>query len=355
MQIKYVNRALQRFDSTQVIPTQFVMFTLSVIIGSAILYRDFERKSASDAAKFVAGCGLTFLGVYCITSGRSREDDGSDADEESDEGEEEISQVEIGSVAGRRSSLAVPRPPERTISSRSDGPLIFAQEIDSDQSGHAAWNSVVAPSARAAIHSDPSDTLTTKPALHATTSEPVLPATTRVDTTFPELRDADLTSPLLRAESRLKAHSRPQTPEMRSPQLEPTTPANIATTPRFGSIGRHSITDLLPHPGPFTNPLSNSLTAIVADSIRRGVDFRPGAGTIRRKSLRQKRSARFPDGLGWAAAVREEGSGQDTVQAEGSGLGISPVKDRPVNASRQPSQVQCSEDVPDLERQPSRN
>ncbi|KAI5806460.1 magnesium transporter, partial [Peziza echinospora] len=43
LQIKYINRALQRFDSTQVIPTQFVLFTLSVIIGSGILYRDFEK------------------------------------------------------------------------------------------------------------------------------------------------------------------------------------------------------------------------------------------------------------------------------------------------------------------------
>ena len=46
MQIKYLNRALSRFDATQVIPTQFVLFTLSVIIGSAVLYRDFERTSA---------------------------------------------------------------------------------------------------------------------------------------------------------------------------------------------------------------------------------------------------------------------------------------------------------------------
>ncbi|KAF2087027.1 DUF803-domain-containing protein, partial [Saccharata proteae CBS 121410] len=70
LQIKYVNRALQRFDSTQVIPVQFVLFTLSVILGSAILYRDFERTSAQDAGKFIGGCALTFLGVWLITSGR---------------------------------------------------------------------------------------------------------------------------------------------------------------------------------------------------------------------------------------------------------------------------------------------
>lgn len=77
MQIRYINRALQRFDSTQVIPTQFVLFTLSVIIGSAVLYRDFESMSARRAGEFVGGCFLTFLGVYFITSGRVRSDDES--------------------------------------------------------------------------------------------------------------------------------------------------------------------------------------------------------------------------------------------------------------------------------------
>ncbi|KAI0867007.1 magnesium transporter NIPA-domain-containing protein [Xylaria cubensis] len=75
MQVRYVNKALQRFDSTQVIPIQFVLFTLSVIIGSAILYRDFERTTAEQAAKFVGGCLLTFFGVFLITSGRLRRDD----------------------------------------------------------------------------------------------------------------------------------------------------------------------------------------------------------------------------------------------------------------------------------------
>ncbi|KAH8653393.1 magnesium transporter NIPA-domain-containing protein, partial [Xylariales sp. PMI_506] len=64
MQVRYVNKALQRFDSTQVIPIQFVIFTLSVIIGSAVLYRDFERTSAEQAMKFVGGCLLTFFGVF---------------------------------------------------------------------------------------------------------------------------------------------------------------------------------------------------------------------------------------------------------------------------------------------------
>jgi len=71
LQIKYINRALQRWNSTQVIPTQFVLFTLSVIIGSAVLYKDFEKADGPRIAKFVSGCFLTFMGVYLITTGRS--------------------------------------------------------------------------------------------------------------------------------------------------------------------------------------------------------------------------------------------------------------------------------------------
>lgn len=87
MQVRYVNKALQRFDSTQVIPIQFVLFTLSVIIGSAVLYRDFERTSAEQAAKFIGGCLLTFFGVFLITSGRPRQsdDDGLSDDENIEE------------------------------------------------------------------------------------------------------------------------------------------------------------------------------------------------------------------------------------------------------------------------------
>ena len=75
MQVKYVNKALARFDSTQVIPVQFVMFTLSVIIGSAILYRDFEKATAESVGKFIGGCLLTFFGVFLITNGRPRQDE----------------------------------------------------------------------------------------------------------------------------------------------------------------------------------------------------------------------------------------------------------------------------------------
>ena len=87
LQIRYLNKALQRFDSTQVIPTQFVLFTISVIVGSAILYRDFETATIGRVGKFIGGCALTFAGVYTITSGRVQpptNNDGSLFEEEAE-------------------------------------------------------------------------------------------------------------------------------------------------------------------------------------------------------------------------------------------------------------------------------
>ncbi|KAH6603441.1 hypothetical protein Trco_008216 [Trichoderma cornu-damae] len=108
MQIRYVNKALSRFDSTQVIPIQFVMFTLCVIVGSAVLYRDFEKTTKKQAAKFVGGCLLTFFGVFLITSGReNRDDDDEDTLSEADGIEETIGLTQHD---GSASSSALPQP-----------------------------------------------------------------------------------------------------------------------------------------------------------------------------------------------------------------------------------------------------
>ncbi|KAI8575880.1 hypothetical protein K450DRAFT_259619 [Umbelopsis ramanniana AG] len=74
IQIKYLNKALQRFDATAVIPTQFVLFTVSAIIGSAVLYRDFDDVYAEQFVHFVFGCIIEFLGVYLITANRRNSD-----------------------------------------------------------------------------------------------------------------------------------------------------------------------------------------------------------------------------------------------------------------------------------------
>ncbi|KAI9489951.1 magnesium transporter NIPA-domain-containing protein [Zychaea mexicana] len=73
LQIKYLNKALQRFDSTEVIPTQFVLFTISAIAGSAVLYHDFDDMTMDQTSRFMTGCAVEFLGVYLITSKRDKQ------------------------------------------------------------------------------------------------------------------------------------------------------------------------------------------------------------------------------------------------------------------------------------------
>jgi magnesium transporter len=50
-----------------VIPTQFVLFTLSAILGSAILYGDFRTAKFHQFMTFMYGCAATFAGVWIIT------------------------------------------------------------------------------------------------------------------------------------------------------------------------------------------------------------------------------------------------------------------------------------------------
>jgi hypothetical protein len=46
------------------------MFTLSVVLGSSILYKDFNSATPERLLKFIFGCASTFIGVYFITSKR---------------------------------------------------------------------------------------------------------------------------------------------------------------------------------------------------------------------------------------------------------------------------------------------
>ncbi|PKI83329.1 hypothetical protein MVES1_003192 [Malassezia vespertilionis] len=81
-QLLFLNKALQRFGSQQVIPTMFVLFTISTIVGSAVLYRDFERMSWGHVVLFATGCALTFLGVFVLTSEHALDDDDVEAPHE---------------------------------------------------------------------------------------------------------------------------------------------------------------------------------------------------------------------------------------------------------------------------------
>ena len=311
MQIKYVNRALQRFNATMVIPTQFVLFTISVIVGSAILYRDFERQKAGDAVKFFAGCALTFLGVWCITSGR---DDEFEGDEEFGDEEDAINLVDDEHVqpeirerengADRRCSL-IPGPSDdtsrlrRLSTARSIPPAVIvapdlrptlsdqAPAFSLDGSPPRDSSSDVPPANVSAIHSQTMTQLVPEgetggdprkpPKLHATTSAPVVPQT-------------DLGAPSRPRTPRTPLNRNKTGPAAESPSRQ--TPANSSARRPSQSyldpnasnklLNRQSFVGMLPNA--LTSPLSSSLSAIVADSLRRGVDSPPG--TVRRRSSR---------------------------------------------------------------------
>ncbi|GAA5931142.1 uncharacterized protein JCM15063_002556 [Sporobolomyces koalae] len=67
LQVNFINKSLQRFESRVVIPTQYMTFALMSIIGSAILYGDFKGMSASKLLNFGFGCLVSAAGVYLLT------------------------------------------------------------------------------------------------------------------------------------------------------------------------------------------------------------------------------------------------------------------------------------------------
>jgi drug/metabolite transporter (DMT)-like permease len=336
MQVRYVNKALQRFDSTQVIPVQFVLFTLSVIIGSAVLYRDFEKTTAERALKFVGGCLLTFFGVFLITSGRdSQSDDEDDEDEESEE--------RIGLMAQDTSTEGEFYQDEsfkhrnsqhmrHGLQERVNG-VEEADEISLDTSRRSSRVSFAATPTRPSIRltttaeasfnsvedSSPllnnpwkfsqNDLLATQrhPGMPSTTSSPVLPSEAQ---TQPSPASVCPTTP--RTSSHGDPHTHPNDQYQNGPPqadtLRPVTPA-----------ARHSISLM---PGPLISPLSSSLTAVVADSLRRGVD-----SPLRKRSIRRPRlSIRMKSGSeqhGSESATEEESpvKGPGTSQSLGTDRG----------------------------------
>ena len=268
MQIHYVNRALQRFDSTQVIPVQFVLFTISVIIGSAVLYRDFQSANADRFGKFFGGCALTFLGVYLITSGRAGGGGEKGLDETADEEnaidmvdeeryEDEVDHVEEPDHIRRKSSASV----------------TFEQPMRARNSRHSSEQLDYSPT-----------TPRTPPPFLSHTSSASSRTTTRSENTASPLLHNQWQSDdsLIRPQARGNVASAPILPAG-AQQSNPSTPV------RPTSLSRRSMARLTP--GPLMSPLSSSLSAVVADSLLKGVDA-PAARNRPRMSLTQSSKSR---------------------------------------------------------------
>lgn len=303
-QIRYLNRALQRFDSTQVIPTQFVLFTLSAIIGSAVLYRDFEKAKAEQFVKFIGGCFLTFLGVYLITSGRGQSGDSSDDHDIDGEVEaislideergEHLQESSDGEVEGSRRK---PRPSfthDKSLTAE-DSSRRQSKGLDSlPQTPHrfASFSSSVMSRALTDASEGELSPLRINP--WRSSSEDVFGAADQ----RPELVEGTESTPLLPSEAQQLG---PQSPNRLSAGLPPHDASS--------TIKRRSMSRMMP--GPLISPLSSPLSAIVADSLRRHGDPVSGRRRIRSSGLRPTQSYQLPGESGRGRERSREASDEE--------------------------------------------
>lgn len=298
MQIKYVNKALQRFDSTQVIPVQFVLFTLSVIIGSAILYRDFEHTTVERTVKFVSGCLLTFFGVFLITSGRpgqSTHEDDSDSDDEISLASQHASATNGNGINsdyfpdGMANKYAAidPSPLHQEVHS-SPTPSMESFPPLSRRTSKVSWGGhsyVESPS------KDRNDRRGSRDERRGSrdarcgsqTHQPrppnlrVTSASSTLPTEFSPLIDFDNTTPLRPPFDHFTSQNAANLTARSDSALAAVPPSTPSGT--RGAISRVSGTIL---PGPFISPLSSSLSVVIADNLRRGTDI---YGSRRRPKL----------------------------------------------------------------------
>ncbi|KII95369.1 hypothetical protein PLICRDRAFT_693597 [Plicaturopsis crispa FD-325 SS-3] len=124
-QIRYLNRALMRFDSKVVIPIQFVLFNLSAIVGSAILYGDFKKATFHQFITFLYGCGATFAGVFIVAWGPSSADlaaeDGNEHNASTAVSEED---TRLGTVGRSRTRATLLLPPGTRDGSGAATPIL---------------------------------------------------------------------------------------------------------------------------------------------------------------------------------------------------------------------------------------
>ncbi|KAI5305997.1 hypothetical protein KEM56_002599 [Ascosphaera pollenicola] len=279
MQIRYINRALQRFDSTQVIPTQFVSFTICVIIGSAVVYRDFESATFKEAAIFTGGCALTFFGVYLITSRRPKVARLMDVDEEAqnadcaavpnipvytDEDEPVIDERPVAietEVSPAHSLLDVDDMSEGedvgSMTPRARSPLASVSEVSSLlASGTTTGSSTRLQSRSRSPFIEGQSTAEGDATLLIS---PTSNSAQEIQLRFPS-------APCVGADSQAQMAHEPRIIERDSEQI----PRNRLDSNASRNMGYRSLsTSGFFTPGPFLAPISGGITAILAESLNR--------------------------------------------------------------------------------------
>lgn len=114
--------SVSRHDALQVvIPTQFVLFNLSAITGSAILYGDFRTAKFHQFMTFMYGCAATFAGVWVIAWVPASEETSTGPDDRASDIETMAHDVFVadgvsGSVGRKPGNVSVIRSRQSTIS-----------------------------------------------------------------------------------------------------------------------------------------------------------------------------------------------------------------------------------------------
>lgn len=240
---------------------------------------------------------MTFLGVYLITSGRSgqQDDEGGLEDEENAIGliDEEGYQDELGAQdsSRRQSSLRFDdssrRPSKSLVAGQNSLPR-------TPQRMHSAASSRLAKAFMSEAE-DPDSPLLQNPW-----------QSSREQLARPRQLETTISTPLLPTQTQT---GEPSTPER--PQISP------RRSDRPSTFSRNSVARMMP--GPFIAPLSSPLSAIVADSRRRGVDpyeprQRPGLSTLKKSN--SQRSTGVDD----ENDVESEGSPLKGAQQPGMAL-----------------------------------
>lgn len=289
MQVRYVNRALEKFDSTQVIPIQFVSFTLCVIIGSAVLYRDFERTTPERAVKFVGGCFLTFFGVFLITSGRPPAEEDDEEMLSDDEGIEET-------IGLAEQDLHVPPSPgqqtrrDSGARSRRSSKVSFMDAVNKPLAV-LADTGVPTPRSHGAATSRTSLPTTGE----ATESAPLLGASSREGPVHPGIQHA------ISSDSAVTISS--VTPVWSEPGTHPSTPsrqeAPILNIPEDGSVARASTSAPRPRSRHFNShifspsPFDSTLRGLVSSTLLKDAPLPRRPISRRRSSKPSLRSSLY--------------------------------------------------------------
>lgn len=281
MQIRYVNKALQRFDSTQVIPVQFVMFTLCVILGSAILYRDFEKTTPEQAGKFVGGCLLTFFGVFLITSGRHQREE-EEEELYSDEGVEET--IGLDSHEGHATAASIESNSQHDVTKSSQ-----RSSIHSPVGSAEAAKSVTSNALNAALRSKSSYSLAKSPAQESSPLSRMDNRQEEWNRSLPLKENRTLSTDDGDDGDSIAVTSYPPTPGCVAASNTHAVPSGrpMAPRPSIGSV--RSISYHNTRGGPFISPspMSSTVTTFVKDGI-----LRPNEdGVARRYSIRRIRSS----------------------------------------------------------------